>query len=270
MAGRVPLSVLILAKNEEQLIGRCLDSVAFADDVVVVDSGSTDATRAIAASHGARVVDQEWLGWAKQRVASTACAAHDWVLFVDSDEVVTPTLAHSIQHVLAGEPDPRDGYFVDRRGDFLGGLLPNESRRRQRRATIRMFNRKYGAWDESMRVHEVVRVPGHHLPLEGLLLHWRGYAMDDYIPVFTRYATEEALALNEDGVRATWGQVLGRPVGRFLWCYLRKGEFRLGTRGVAHAYIKAFSEFARYAKLWELQHRPPGLDPPEDVVGRSP
>ena len=260
------ISALVLTRNEEAYIGRCLASVQWADEIVVLDAGSEDATREVAARQGAVVHEQEWLGYAAQRNRAAELAANDWVFFVDADEIVTDELARSILDVAAGSPDPRDGYSVLRRGDFLGILLPNEQRRSRRRAFVRLYNRRYGSWDPEQLVHEGVTVPGRMRPLCGVLLHWRGYGMDEYIPTFNRYATLEAEMLALSGVRATGVKLLLRPILRFLWIYVRKGGFRLGARGVIWALLIASAEFFRYAKLWEREHPVATRHPPAELT----
>ena len=259
------LSAVIMTKNEAAKIARCISSVAWADEVLVIDSGSTDATKEIAESLGARVIEQPWLGFSAQRNRGAALARHDWIFYADADEIVTPELAAAIQNVMAGTPDPKDGYAVDRRGDFLGVLLPNEARPSKRRNFIRLYNRRESAYDETMSVHEEVRFPGKAVPLAGVLLHWNGLSMDEFIPLFNRYATIEARALDDNGVRARGTDVLVRPVLRFFWSYLAKGGWRLGTRGLMHSVLKASSDYMRYAKLWELQNVTPSVHPPAEL-----
>lgn len=268
-----PLSVVIMTRNEADKIGRCLGSVVWADERLVIDSGSTDATTEIAASLGARVVQQAWLGFSAQRNRGAALARHDWIFYVDADELVTSELAAAVRAVMAGTPDPKDGYAVDRRGDFLGVLLPNEARPSKRRNFIRLYNRRYSAYDETMTVHEEVRFPGKAVPLNGLLLHWNGLSLDELVSLFNRYATVEARVLAQRGVRARGPDLIIRPILRFLWSYVASGGWRLGTRGLMHALLKASSDYMRYAKLWESQnptssvHPPTGLyQPPPDTV----
>jgi (heptosyl)LPS beta-1,4-glucosyltransferase len=264
------LTVIVLTKNEEQVIERCLRSVGWADEVLVLDSGSSDGTREIAASLGANVYEQEWLGYARQRNKASSLAKNNWVFFVDSDEIVTPELARSIQEVMSGPMDERDGYSVDRRGDFLGLLLPNMSNARNRRNFVRLFNRRCSTYDPAMKVHEVVRFTGKAIPLRGVLIHWRAYTMDEYITVFNRYATVEAEILDEKGRRANGYRIFIWPILRFLWNYVAKGGARLGTRGLIHAMLQATSEYARYAKLWEIQNAPRMLHPPAHIYRDTP
>ncbi len=249
-----PLSVVIMTKNEEEVLERCVAGVRWADEVLVIDSESTDGTRELARSLGARVEVQPWLGFSQQRNRGAELAQHDWVLFLDADEVVTPDLAASLQAVMRGPLDPKDAYALDRRGDFLGVLLPNESRPSKRRSFIRLYNRTESAYDTDMNVHEEVRFPGESIPVTGVLLHWNGHTMDEFVGLFNRYATLEAAELDRLGKRATALDIIGRPILRFLWSYVARGGFRLGTRGLMHSLLKAVSDFVRYAKLWERQN----------------
>ena len=257
-----PISVIILTKNEEKFVERCVKSVIWADEVLVLDSGSTDRTREIATSLGANVYEQEWLGWTPQRSKAISLAKNDWVFILECDEIVTPKLAKSIQEAMNSEVDERDGYSVDRRGDFLGILLPNMSRREKRVNFVRLFNRAHSAYDPTMKVHEEIRFSGKAIPLDGVLLHWRGYVMDEYITVFNRYATVEAETLYEKGSKVNGLTILTRPLLRFCWCYFARGGFRCGTRGLIHALLKAISEYIRYAKLWEMQNAVDSIHPP--------
>lgn len=264
------LTVIILTLNEEEFAERCINSVRWADEVLVVDSNSTDRTREIAASLGARVYEQKWLGWSGQRNKGVELAKNDWVMFLECDEIVTPELAQSIQEVMSHPMDERDGYCLDRRGDFYGLLLPNVSRPAKRKSFVRLFNRRCSAYDMSMKVHEEVIFPGKSIPLQGVLIHWRAYMMDEYMSVFNRYATVEAEMLNERGVRSTGLKMLIRPILRFLWCYIAKGGIWLGTRGIVHAVLQATSEFMRYAKLWEMQQVERIPHPPESIYKDTP
>lgn len=257
------LSVVVCTRDEERHIGRCLASVAWASERLVLDSGSVDATLAVAAEHGAVVREHPWQGFSRQKNHAARLARHDWVLSLDADEVVTPELGRSIREALAAGPDPRDGYAVDRRGDFLGRWLPNQARKAKRRGLVRLYHRDHSAWDESQEVHEVVRVPGTTRVLRGPLLHWNEFTLDELIALFNRYATLEAHELAAAGKRTTALEVVLRPVARFAWLYVGRGEARLGGHGLVHAGLKAASEYMRYAKLWELQ-RLPGPPPLPD------
>jgi (heptosyl)LPS beta-1,4-glucosyltransferase len=261
-----PLSVIVLTKNEEQHIGRCLESVGWADEIVVVDSGSEDATCRLAAERGAVVHHQPWLGWSAQRNHAISLASNDWVFCLEADEVVTGDLARSIIRLTQSPMDPADGYYVDRRGDFLGVLLYNELRRSRREKFVRLFNRKSSSYNLDQLVHEEVLISGITIELNGVLLHWRGYMMDEYVSAFSRYASLEARQLDGEGVVAKWSDICLRPVGRFVWIFFYKRGYRLRTRGIMHAMLKATADFIRYAKLWELQNVKERIPHPADEI----
>jgi glycosyltransferase involved in cell wall biosynthesis len=265
--GSPPLSVVILAKDEAAYIQRSVASaLRFADDVVVVDSGSMDGTQELALAAGARVEEQPWLGYSAQRNRGAELARHDWIFQLDADELVTADLEAEIRRTLAGGPDPRDGFTVQRRSDFLGCLLPNDTRLSKQRGFVRLYHRRHSGYDPNQLVHEEVVVGGRMVPLGGLLLHWRGETIDHIAGVFNRYASIEAEALRREGVVARPVQVLTRPVMRFLWVYVWKRAYRLGARGLIYAVFKSYSEFLRYGKLWESRHAAQRvIDPPLEL-----
>jgi (heptosyl)LPS beta-1,4-glucosyltransferase len=265
----IPLSAIVLTKNEEQFIERCLKSVAWADEVLVLDSGSNDRTKEIAASLGAIVCEQKWLGYAAQRNRALDFAKHDWVFFLDADEIVTPELASSIKNTLSSPMDDRDGYSVDRRGDFLGILLSNDSRSSKRLNFVRMFNRNYSSYDSTMKVHEEVKFTGKAIPLQGILLHWGGNKMEEYVAALNRYSLLEAEVLNDKGYRVNGAIVFFRPILRFLWIDIARYNFLLGTRGLLNAMLGATREYVRYAKLWEMQNVTSVLHPSVEIYSEK-
>ncbi|MDQ4145692.1 MAG: glycosyltransferase family 2 protein [Actinomycetota bacterium] len=257
------LSVVVCTSNEAGTIQRCIRSVNWADEIVVVDSGSTDGTRNLAAAAGARVLTKEWTGFSAQKNFGASRATHDWILSLDADEVVTAPLAASIRTCLSGNPSGADGFAVDRRNGFLGTVLPNLERRGNR--PIRLYNRAYSAWDLSMPVHERVSCPGEMRHLDGILLHWRGFRVDDQVRVFARNAPAEAHMLQQRGVTPSAAKVVYRPVLRFLWCYVAKGAWRCRGPGLVFSAVKGFAELLAYARLYEQCHGNPP-DPPEELV----
>jgi len=257
------VSVVILTKNEERLIARAISSVGWADEVVVVDSGSTDRTCELARELGAVVHHQDWLGWRLQHEAAAALASHDWIFSMDADEIVTPELAAAIVAALRSNPDPRDGFVLERREEFLGTLMPNMRRRSNRRTFVRLYNRTQGHYDPALDIHEQIRCPGRLHSLEGALLHWRSYTIGQQADTLNRNADIEARML----VRADPGRwsrlwLVGKPVLRFLWLYVACGNWRFGTRGYIWSVLHSGAEFLRQAKAWELQNVDPVSHPP--------
>ena len=268
-ATRAKLSVLILTKNEEAVIARAIHGVTWADEILVVDSGSTDRTVEIAESLGARVVRQPWLGWVEQHRFVVEQAAHDWVFSLDADEVLTPELALSLQRVLASGPDPRDGYALHRAEEFLGRIMPNSRRRTKRLNFIRLFNRLYGNWDPQQVIHEEVRVPGRAVMLNGVLLHWRNYRITEQMRTLNGNSDLEAEMLQKRGPMLLFGLVC-KPALRFGWIYLVHGAWRYGGRGFIWAGLHATAEFLRHAKAWEALHSRPAPHPPGFAVEPPP
>lgn len=246
-----PLTAVICTRDEEELIERVIASVPFADEVLVCDSGSTDRTRQIAREAGARVIDQPWLGFSRQKNHAASLARNDWILSLDADEIVAPDTADDIVRTVLADPPAEQGFAVDRRGVFFGAELPNMERRSTRDSCVRLYNRTRGGWDEDMTIHEVVRVPGNVRRLDGHLAHRRALSMDDFFRVFNRNASTEARELVARGSSVTAVQVTIRPVLRFVWCYLIKRGFRSGSRGLVHACVAASSDLMRFAKAWE-------------------
>jgi len=159
--------------------------------------------------------------------------------------------------------DPRDGWVVDRRGDFLGVVLPNAARRAKRRRFVRLYHRDHSHWDEATAVHEEVVCPGARHRLDGVLLHINHAPVDELLAGANRYASLEARELAAGGRRVSAAEVVLRPVARFLWHLVVVGEWRQRGHGVVHAGIKATAEFMRQAKRWELQQgSPPAADGP--------
>lgn len=264
--GSQRVSVVILTKNEEAMIERCLRSLdGLADEVLVVDADSTDRTRDIARQCGARVVQQAWLGWLRQRAFGIASARHDWILILEADEIVTPRLNEGLREVLRGDMAVGDGYSMDRRDDFLGALLPRMRRRSKRLHFVRLFNRTVSRYDPSLTIHEEVRVPGRVHPLPGALIHWRGFTIVEQVARYVAYAPLEADVMQAAGRRVSVLSMLTRPILRFGWCYVVCGGFRLGARGFAHALMVAASEYLRFASAWERQNAP-AMKHPSRVV----
>jgi (heptosyl)LPS beta-1,4-glucosyltransferase len=185
--------------------------------------------------------------------------------FLDADEIVTLELANSIQDNMSRSVNPHNAYSVNRRGDFYGILLFNESRPSKRKNFVRLFNKKYSFFNPDLKVHEEVIFPGKAIPLNGILIHWGARMMDEYVSDFNQYATLEAEMLSKHGIRANALIIILRPILRFLWCYIARGDFLLGTKGLIHAMLKATHEYIRYAKLWEMQNTERTIHPP-DVI----
>jgi len=267
---RQPLTVAILTKNEELLIERAIRSAAWADEVLILDSGSSDRTCEIATRLGARVVNQPWLGWRAQHQKAVDLATHDWVMKIDADEIFTPPLVESIRRALDSNPDPRDGFVVDRVDEFMGELVPSARRRSRRLTFVRLFNRKFSQWDPDVPIHERVKVAGACRLLEGPLLHWRNASFSRIVETYNANAdVESRVILSRRPQGPSPLAVIFKPMLRFGWVYFVCGGWRHGMRGYLRAMSGAMGEFLSLAKAWEQRHAQPRIDPPKEYQFQS-
>ena len=220
------LSAVVLTQNNAGLIARCLHSLAFADEVVVVDARSSDGTDLIARELGARVVSNPWPGFAEQRRVGIAHARGEWIFMCDSDEEVTPELAGEVLAVVA-RGGASDGYRVHRRNQFLGGWIEHGPWARD--TQMRLFRRGAGRITEQS-VHEGAAVDGETPVLAGRLLHYAHPTLAESFARGDRYSTLEAR--DRAGRRRIGAaDVLLGPIGAFLRFFVARGCWRDGTRG---------------------------------------
>jgi glycosyltransferase involved in cell wall biosynthesis len=245
---RAPLSVVLIAHNAAHQLEDCLASAAFADELVLVDSGSTDATREVAARHGARVVSRDWLGYGRQKQFAVEQARHNWVLCLDADERVSPGLRASIERALAAPVAPV--YRMPRCNRFLGRWLrhgegyPDWS--------PRLFDRRMARWSDDP-VHEKVLYAVTPGTLEGDLLHDSAEDLARYLDKQNRYTTLAAEQLYERGRSAGAFELLASPVVRFFKFYVLRLGFLDGIAGLVHIGIGCMNSYMKYAKLIEMR-----------------
>ena len=249
---KTPLSLAIICLNEAANIERCIRSVPFASDVVVLDSRSTDRTREIAVALGARVFDEEWRGFRAQKQRAVDLCAHDWVLSLDADECLSAASAQEIE-VLLKCPLAGDGFEFPRLSWTLGrwirhgGWYPDWQ--------LRLFNRKRASWQGGEHVHERVsaenvsrlREPIEHYPFENLA---------EQIATNNRYSGLGATEIFTRGRKFSLVKLIWKPISKFLETYLVKRGFMDGLPGFIISVGAAYSVFLKFAKLWELQRAP--------------
>jgi glycosyltransferase involved in cell wall biosynthesis len=245
---KLPLTVAIIALNAAGQIGPCLASAAFADELHVVDSGSTDGTPEVARSHGARVESREWLGFGRQKQHAVSIARHDWVLCLDADERVTPRLERSIREALASQR--YRAWRVARRNRFLGRWLAHGEGYPD--WTVRLFHRAHASWSND-DVHEAVLTTAVLGALDGDLLHDSAEDLATYMAKQNRYSTLHAKALYDQGVRAGYWRLAASPLARFFKFYVLRLGFLDGGPGFAHIMIGCNNAFQKDLKLIELQ-----------------
>ena len=248
MAGRAPLSAVLITHNAASQIEPCLESLKFADEILVVDSASSDATRTIAERHGARVINKEWLGFGRQKQFAVAQATHEWVLSVDADERVSEKLASSISAALENPLTPVQR--MARCNRFLGRWLrhgegyPDWS--------VRLFDRRAARWSDDA-VHEKVLFSVTPGTLEGDLLHESAEDLAQYLAKQNRYTSLAARQLHERGARDGVLRMLASPLLRFVKFYVLRLGFLDGVPGLVHISIGCMNSFLKYAKLAELR-----------------
>lgn len=247
-AAKATLSVIVITKDEARHIGDCLDSVSFADEIIVVDSGSNDGTRDIAQAKGAKVhITEDWPGFGPQKNRALDLATCDWVLSIDADERVTPELKQAILRELAA---PRaQAYKIARLSNFCGrwirhsGWWPDH--------VLRLFKRTTARFTDAA-VHESVKAQGQAAVVEGHFLHYPYADMDAMIAKVNRYSTDAAQMMHARGKTTSIPGVLGHAFWTFVRIYIIRRGFLDGKEGLILAVTAATGSFFRYSKLWFL------------------
>lgn len=245
---KLPISLVIITLNEEAHIERCIRSAPFVDDVVVVDSFSTDRTVEIAEKCGARVFREKWRGFGPQKAFATEQAKHPWVISLDADEALSSELAAEILERFSSL-DPEAGYLFPRKSYHLGrwighgGWYPDYQ--------LRLFNKDRSQWN-SAALHEKVEVK-RRLKMKQDLLHWVFDSLSDQVVTNDRYSTLGAQQLAAAGKRFSYFKLFTKPFSKFIETYIFKRGFMDGLPGFIISVGAAYSIFLRFAKLWEME-----------------
>ncbi|MBI3319471.1 MAG: glycosyltransferase family 2 protein, partial [Candidatus Omnitrophica bacterium] len=250
--GRERLTILLLTKNEVGKLPQCLDSITWADEIVVVDGQSTDGTQAVARAYGATVIERPFSGsFAQERNAGLAVSTGDWVLQMDADETVSPELRTAIERLLV-EGSPHAALKVRRRNYFLGHQMRYGGWYHYNVALFRRTLVRY----EGL-VHERLTIDGTTGVLEADLLHRPFSSFEQFIDRQNRYTTLQAREfLQEDrgsSIRLMH-EVRVRPIKLWWKLYVKKQGFREGFYGVSFSILFAWVHFLKWAKYWEMKH----------------
>jgi glycosyltransferase involved in cell wall biosynthesis len=245
---RAPLSAVLITRNAANVLDTCLESLAFVDEIVVVDSASSDGTIEIAARHGARVVQKEWLGFGRQKQFAVEQAAHDWVLCLDADERVSPELAASIAAAVVAPVSPV--YRMARRNRFLGRWLSHGEGYPD--WSPRLFNRMNARWSDDL-VHEKVLYSVTPGTLRGDLMHDSSDDLAAYLDRQNRYTTLAARQAFDLGRSVGLLHLLLSPVVRLFKFYVFRLGFLDGLPGLLHISIGCMNSYVKYAKLIEMR-----------------
>ena len=245
----IKISAAIITFNEEKNIKRCMDSLDFCDEIVVVDSLSSDDTCSIAKDLGAKVIDQKFLGHIAQKQLAVDNCTHEWILSLDADEEVSMELREEILNLLKS-PFKYDAYIMPRVSFHLGrwirhgGWYPD--------AKIRLFNKNKAHWG-GYNPHDKVIVNGTVGKLKGDLKHYVFKDLRHNIDTNNSYSSIMADDLHKDGKRFSYLKLFLKPVGKFLETYIYKRGFLDGMPGFIIAVGAAYSMFLKFAKHWEIE-----------------
>lgn len=250
-----PISIAIISKNEEANLRRCLAStVGLAEEIVIVDSGSTDGTAAVAAEYGARFAHQDWLGFTDQKNLCNSFCTQPWILALDCDEEISPELRSSLMSFFdRGDQNVYDAAWMARRVWFLGRWIRHGDWYPDKK--VRLFRRDKGRWEgqANSQVHERLVVDGTHTTLEGDLYHYSFTSMSHYLDKHLGYTA--VFANNEKSERRGWSlaDALFRPWWRFFRAYFLRRGFLDGFPGAWIAISTAYFTFMRYSRAYESQ-----------------
>ncbi len=246
------LSVTVITKNESADIGAALESVKWADEIIVVDSESTDGTVEIARRFTDRVVVRPWPGYVDQKNHAATLASHDWILSLDADERVTPALADEIRATVAAPAHA--AYRFKRVTWHLGRWMRTTDWYPDHQ--LRLYDRRNAQWTGAY-VHEALAVRGSIGELTGEIQHLAYTSIADHLETIDRYSTLAARQMRDGGRRAGFAEIVGHAPLAFLRNYIARGGIRDGIPGLVVSAMNAYYVFLKFAKRWELDQAPP-------------
>ncbi|MCB0329454.1 MAG: glycosyltransferase [Bdellovibrionales bacterium] len=251
---RSKLSAFVICRDEEKNIGRCLDSLSFADEILLVDSGSKDRTLEIArAFPKIRIIERHWPGHREQKQFALEQCKYKWVLNLDSDEELSSELKGQVIRILEEDKEGKavaDGFLLCRVVYYLNRWWDNGGWHPEYR--MRFFQREKAQWG-GHNPHEKAHVDGRVVKLDGYIYHYTCKTITDFIDTQNKFSSQSARVMSEQGVRSSISKMIVRPVFRFFKFYVIKLGFREGKYGFIQAVLEATYTFLKYAKLWEMQ-----------------
>ncbi len=254
MSENFKISSIVIARDEEENIRRCIESqISVIDDIIViVDSRTTDRTTQIAASfRNVNVETVNFIGYAKTKSYALTKTKYDWVLWIDADEEITPEFAEELQRFKNSSPNFMS-YDIARRAFFLGKCINHSGWYPAR--VIRLFNKKFAVFNENA-VHESLSVNGAIGHLENDLNHYTDPSIEHYFKKLNEYTSLAAKELNDKGKKASFRDLILRPIFLFLKMYIFRAGFLDGMHGFILAIFSSTYVFTKYCKLWELNKK---------------
>ncbi|MFT3745344.1 MAG: glycosyltransferase family 2 protein [Pyrinomonadaceae bacterium] len=247
------ISATIIVRNEEHNIADVCETVAWADEIVVVDSDSTDGTVEIARRYTDKVFNREWNGYKDKHEFADAQTTGDWIFWIDADERVTPELKESIEKLRSKpESELAEGYKIARKTEYLdrwimhSGWFPDYQ--------MRLYRKKSSYWD-GVAPHQTARVNGRIDTLDGEFLHYTKRDLGEHHRVTESYASLAAEHMANEGITIGAFGMLSNAIAAFVRTYLLKQGFRDGVQGMIIAGFTAYGVFLKYAKLWEINNK---------------
>ncbi|HUD44627.1 MAG TPA: glycosyltransferase family 2 protein [Patescibacteria group bacterium] len=245
----INLSAIVLTKNEENMIADCLDSLSFCDEVVVIDSKSTDRTAEIAERAGAKVFKDISSSFAERRNLGKSKAKGKWLLYIDADERVSPQLQQSIKSIVDAQREVFSAYRIQRQNYYLGNHLWPYIEKLERLFKKEALDHWYG------QLHETAKVKGEIGELEGYILHFSHRDLESMVEKTNLWSETEAnLRLNANHPAMTWWRFPRVMLSAFYASYVQQKGYKAGTAGLIESIYQSFSIFITYAKLWEKQN----------------
>ncbi|KPL04619.1 MAG: hypothetical protein AMJ90_00175 [candidate division Zixibacteria bacterium SM23_73_2] len=243
------ISAVVIVYNSQDCLFRCLESLTWTDEIVVVDSYSQDDTKRIASNFTDKIYDVKWEGFGKKKEFARQKASFEWILSIDCDEVIPPELKSEISKAIKKDQGC-DGFYIPRRSNFLGrwmnhsGWYPDY--------VLRLFKKTKGRFDQAL-VHEKVKVSGRLDYLKNPMLHYTDPDINSYLSKLDFYTTLSAKQLFQEKRKVVFWDLVFHPLGVFFKRFFLKKGFLDGTHGFLLAVLSSFQVFIKYTKLWDLQ-----------------
>lgn len=247
---KVPITACIIAYNEEENIRECLKSIAWVDEIVVVDAFSEDRTAEVCREFTDKVYRKKWSGFKEQKNYALSLATNDWVLSIDADERVSPELAREIKGVLSQCSETISGFYFPRRAYYLGGWINHGGWYPNRKP--RLFRKERTCW-VGTDLHERAEIQGPTQLLKNDLWHFPHKDLADHLKTVSNYSDIASKEMHSLGKKFRLWQIILHPPAKFLETYLWKWGFMDGARGLIIALMSSYYVFLKYAKLWEKE-----------------